>query len=99
MTPRECIGDWFVRWCDCHTCPSRSDCECAEATDAILAALAAAGYDIMPREPTAEMVNAGAIAVLEHRLEGKHPSRFARTGGEADVAYRSMLAQHKETQA
>lgn len=32
---------------------------------------------VVPREATREMVNAGAIATLEHRLEGRHQNAYS----------------------
>lgn len=52
----------------------------------------------VPREPDREMINAGTIAALEHRLEGKHRSPYGNsTGGEVYASWRAMVgAAHAE---
>lgn len=63
--------------------------KCDEYADAILAALDSAGYVVVPREPTDEMVVAGD----ERIIEALNDHTFAlRPITPADDAYRAMIA-------
>lgn len=64
--------------------------------DAILSALAAAGYAVVPVEPNEAMAHAGGCASEPGvRMEGPMPSSKHK----ARTIYRAMLAAAKETQA
>ena len=62
---------------------------------AILSALAAAGYAVVPVEPRLDMIGAGVIAALEAR-KTKHPNQM-ELGSDLVAGYSAMLAAAGET--
>lgn len=62
--------------------------------DAQMAALDAAGYVVVPKEPTMTMIGAGVISALDAR-ETKPPGR-SELGSYLMSVYRAMLAAAQE---
>ena len=78
MSARDVIADWLDDYIG-----YRSASELKSDADAILAALEAAGYAVVPKEPTEAMLNSG------WRERGQQHSMTA--------VYKAMLAAAKET--
>lgn len=84
MSARDVLADWIAD----VACPLGFEHETGKSdfsyADAILAALDAAGYAVVPRDPTADMLVEGNLVIARNRL-------FA-----TDI-YKAMLTAAKET--
>ena len=76
---------WTPREVLCRALPRSQD---AFVADAILRELAEAGYAIVPRKPTEDMVIAGS---LTHNADPR-PLETCISAGEAEAIYMAMLA-------
>lgn len=84
MSARDVIVKWWLGSNGVEGSLPRWTSAAAENTDAILSALDAAGYAVVPRDPTADMLVEGNLVIARNRL-------FA-----TDI-YKAMLTAAKET--
>ena len=83
---REAIAREYGLKIDCRMmppCPS-----CLEATDLFLAAIEAAGWQCVPKEPTTEMIGVAGPAVDDY-YDGAKDASFE---GSVKAAFQAMLA-------
>jgi hypothetical protein len=62
-------------------------------SEQILTALEAAGYAIVPVEPTEEMAEAATVAIMKPRMHVNHTRSDRRA--DACIAYRAMIQSAK----
>jgi predicted CoA-binding protein len=67
--------------------------DCEDIGASVLTALEAAGYAIVPVEPTEEMAEAATVAIMKPRMHVNHTRSDRRA--DACIAYRAMIQSAK----